>query len=121
MANTPSPLRRVFRAIKPYHVVLSPPAPQASLPQVDLRPEIQSLNLAIRDQGGRGTCSVFAMTFLLEYMYGTRLIVTANDLSEEYLNYTTNLVSGVNGDGDFFDKLDAGYQTWGIIPELTVP
>jgi hypothetical protein len=61
------------------------------------------------------------MTFLLEYMYGTRLIVTANDLSEEYLNYTTNLVSGVNGDGDFFDKLDAGYQTWGIIPELTVP
>lgn len=84
---------------------------QSSLPQVDLRQAIQSLNLAVNSQGARGTCPVFAMTFPLEYMYGTRAAVTANDLSEEYLNYAANLVSGDNSDGDFFDKLDAGYQT----------
>jgi hypothetical protein len=112
--------RKAFRPVMPYSVVLSPPSLQC-LPQVDLRPNIELLNLDVRDQNPRGTCSVFAMTFLLEYMYGTRLDVKTNDLSEEYLNYTANLVSGSNGDGDFFDKLDAGYEAWGIVPEATVP
>ncbi|HEX7312955.1 MAG TPA: C1 family peptidase [Pyrinomonadaceae bacterium] len=110
-----------FTAVKPFQVVLRAPQLLTSTPQVDLRPTIQSLNLAVRAQAPRGTCSVFAMTFLLEYMYGTRLAVTANDLSEEYLNYAANQVSGENGDGDFFDRLDAGYQKWGIVPEASVP
>lgn len=113
--------RGPFRAVKSYQVVLSPLSPQSSLPQVDLRPAIQSLNLAVASQGSRGTCSVFAMTFLLEFMYGTRLVTAAHDLSEEYLNYASNLVNGVDADGDFFDQLDAGYQAWGIVPGATVP
>src|SRR5690554_6580040 len=113
--NAP-PRRGVFRAVKPYPVKLRALSPSSSLPQVDLRPTIQSLNLGVRDQNPRGTCSVFAMTFLLEYMYGTRLVVPVNDLSEEYLNYVCNLVSGSSGDGDFFDKLDGGYLAWGIVP-----
>ena len=120
MPDTQFPHRGPFRAVKPYHVPLRSP-PQGSLPQVDLRPAIQTLNLAIRAQAPRGTCSVFALTFLLEYIYGTRLPPTANDLSEEYLNYAANLISGVNADGDFFDKLDAGYQAWGIVSEAKVP
>ena len=113
--------RRVFRAVKPFPVVLRRTQQLSSLPQVDLRPTIQSLQLAVRSQGGRGTCSVFAMTFLLEYMYRSRLAVPANDLSEEYINHAANLVSGQNGDGDFFDNIEAGYRTWGIVPEATVP
>src|SRR5215207_3911056 len=100
--------RRVFRAVKPFPVILRR-LHQQSLPQVDLRPAIQSLQLDVRFQEGRGTCSVFAMTFLLEYMYRSRLAVPANNLSEEYLNHAANLVNGQNGDGDYFDNIDAGY------------
>ncbi len=111
----------VFHAVKPFHVSFRALTPQSSLPQVDLRLTIQSLNLAIRNQGSRGTCSVFALTFLMEYMYGSRLVVPVNDLSEEYLNYAANIVSGNTTDGDFFSNLDAGYQTWGACPESTEP
>jgi hypothetical protein len=108
---------RKFTAVKPYPILIAAPP---ALPQVDLRPAIRSLGLAIRNQGSRGTCSVFAMTFLLEFMYGTRLGTPVNDLSEEYLNYVANLVSGNTGDGDFFSNLDAGYQAWGIVPEAAL-
>ncbi len=121
MSTRPLLSRRPFVAIKPYPVKLPPPGPQSKLPQVDLRPTIQSLGLSVRDQGARGTCSVFTMTFVLEYAYDTRLNSGLSDLSEEYLNYVTNLVSGNTGDGDYFDKLDAGYQAWGIIPEASEP
>jgi hypothetical protein len=110
-----------FVAVKPYPVTLRRLTIQSKLPQVDLRPAIQSLGLAVRSQGSRGTCSVFAMTFLLEYAYDTRLNNAFNDLSEEYLNYVANLVSGSAGDGDFFDNLDRGYQAWGIVPEVNEP
>ncbi len=112
--------RAIFTAVKPYHITLkSPLAP--GLPQVDLRPEIQSLGIAIRQQGGRNTCSVFAMTFLLEFMYGTRLLTPVNDLSEEYLNYVSNYVTHTSDDGGFFSDLDKGYQAWGIVPESALP
>jgi hypothetical protein len=122
MSMTQVATRPQFTAITPYPVVLqAPPPPSASLPQVDLRPRIQSLNLAVRAQAPRPTCSVFAMTFLLEFLYGTRLATPVNDLSEEYLNYASNVVGGEFADGDFFDHLDAGYQTWGIVPEASAP
>jgi hypothetical protein len=107
--------------VQPYPVIVLAPAQLSSLPQVDLRPTIRSLDLDVRNQGARNTCSAFAMTFLLEFMYCTRLNVSTNDLSEEYLNHAANLASGVNADGDFFSNLDAGYQMWGIVPERTVP
>ena len=113
--------RPVFVAIKPYSVRLSRPQPRSKLPQVDLRPTIQSLGLAVRSQGSRGTCSVFAMTLLLEYAYGTRLNTGSNDLSEEYLNYAANVATNNTGDGDYFDSLDRGYQAWGIVPEASEP
>jgi hypothetical protein len=113
--------RPVFVAIKPYSVTLRRPKPQSKLPQVDLRPTIQSLGLAVRSQGSRGTCSVFAMTLLLEYAYGTRLNTGSNDLSEEYLNYAANITTSNTGDGDYFDSLDRGYQAWGIVPEASEP
>jgi len=121
MLYPPLPRHPPFTAIKPYPVKLLPPAPRALLPQVDLRPTINSLGLSVRDQGGRNTCSVFAMTFLLEYTYDTRLNRGFTDLSEEYLNDVCNLVSGDTGDGDYFSHLDNGYQAWGIVPEASEP
>lgn len=122
MIDTRFPTRpKVFTAIKPYAVRLRPPAPLSRLLQVDLRPTINSIGLGVRSQGSRGTCSVFTLTFLLEYAYATRLTTGSNDLSEEYLNYVSNLVSGTAADGDFFDNLDRGYQSWGIVSEASSP
>jgi hypothetical protein len=61
------------------------------------------------------------MTFLLEYMYATQKNLNFRDLSEEYLNYAGNLVTGKMVDGDFYSNLDLGYQKWGIYPEGLVP
>ena len=91
-------------------------------PDVDLRPEISSLGIAIRpNQGGRGTCSVFAMTFLLDFMYAKNYGMKNADLSEEYLNYVSNLAIGQQVDGGFFDQLDKGYQKYGMVNESLVP
>ena len=94
----------------------------ANQPDVDLRPEINSLGIAIRPgQNGRGTCSVFAMTFLLEFMYGKNYGMKNADLSEEYLNYASNLAIGEQNDGGFFDQIDLGYQKYGIVAEALAP
>src|SRR5262245_44592617 len=91
-------------------------------PDVDLRPEINSLGIAVRPgQAPRGTCSVFAMTFLLEYMYGKNFGVQNADFSEEYLNLVSNLAVGQKVDGGFFDQIDLGYQKFGIVDEALLP
>jgi len=91
-------------------------------PDVDLRPEIDTAGIAIRpSQLGRGTCSVFAMTFLLEFMYAKNYELKAQDFSEEYLNFVSNLATGQKVDGGFFDEIDQGYQQYGIVNEALVP
>lgn len=91
-------------------------------PDSDLRPEIAALGIAVRpNQGNRGTCSVFAMTFLLDFMYAKHYGIKNADFSEEYLNYVSNLAIGQKVDGGFFDQLDQGYQKYGIVNELVVP
>ena len=94
----------------------------ANKPDVDLRPEIASLGITIRpSQNGRGTCSVFAVTFLLEYMYTKNYQMKATDLSEEFLNYASNLAIGTKVDGGFFDDIDKGYQKYGMVDEAMAP
>ncbi|HEU4389722.1 MAG TPA: hypothetical protein VFV34_18095, partial [Blastocatellia bacterium] len=91
-------------------------------PEVDLRPEIGSLGISVRPtQSGRGTCSVFAMTFLLEFMYAKNYGFKSPDFSEEYLNFASNLALGQKVDGGFFDEIDLGYQKYGIVDEALVP
>ncbi len=92
-----------------------------NIPAADLRPKIAQLGLGIRHQGARGTCSVHAMTFLLEYMSATRRNRNYGNLAEEYLNAVANTASGKTDDGDFFEILDQGYRSHGIVREAQFP
>jgi len=83
----------------------------------DLRTEIARRGIGIRNQGGRGTCSIHAMTFLMEYAYTEMLGGGYADLSEEYLNHVANVAVGKTDDGDYFSSAAAGYENFGIIPE----
>jgi hypothetical protein len=95
------------------------PAHPKAEPQVDLRPEIMKLGLAIRDQENRPICSVFATTFLIEYH--TARTTGKKDLhfSVEYIHWATDKVAG--GDTDFFSAIAAGYKTYGTVPEKDLP
>jgi C1A family cysteine protease len=113
------PKRQIAR---PFNVAISDIiAELGNQPDVDLRPKIKQMGIAIRNQGSRGTCSVFALTFLLEYMYARNEHYQSPDFSEEYLNYASNLAIGQYDDGGFFDALDLGYQKYGIVNESQAP
>jgi hypothetical protein len=84
-------------------------------PEVDLRPKIRQFGLPIRNQGNRGTCTVFATTFLIEYQKASMAgSPGAHILSEEYLNWAGNKVAHEASDGGFFTKFIPGYEKWGI-------
>lgn len=89
-------------------------------PDIDLRSSIVQLGLSVRSQGSRGTCSVFATTFLIEYEMSHNINASL-DLSEEFLNYASNHAINDYSDGGFFDELNQGYQKYGITSESTVP
>lgn len=91
-------------------------------PEVDLRPEIRSRGLQVREQGNRGTCTVFATTFLIEYQRAGMTGAHGGDaLSEEYLNWAGNKATGEDSDGGFFTKFISGYQAWGIARSMSMP
>jgi hypothetical protein len=114
--------RTTWTAVLPQPATFSAVIPNGfNVPAADLRPQIAAVGLAIRDQGGRPTCSVHAMTFLLEYMAATRRHHNYGNLSEEYLNLVANRASGKTDDGDFFAVLEQGYRTYGIVSEIAFP
>jgi C1A family cysteine protease len=93
---------------------------------VDLRESINRCGLnPVRDQGKRGTCTIFASTFLIEYMTCKRSRRRPGskglDFSEEYLNAVTNRVSGVKVDGSNFQEAAPGYTQFGIVNETESP
>ncbi len=109
------PLRTAPRIEVAFH----PTAPIVA--EVDLRPEIEKLGLAIRDQGNRGTCSVFATTFLIEYHTARAKKMKDLDLSEEYLNWAKNRANKTDFDGGFFTDIIRGYQQFGMVPISDMP
>jgi Papain family cysteine protease len=114
--------RTTWTAVRPSPASIAAVVPNGvNIPAADLRPTIARLGLRIRDQGNRGTCSVHAMTFLLEYMSAVRRNRHYGDLAEEYLNAVANAASGKTDDGDFFAILDQGYRGYGIVRERQFP
>ncbi|MBV8172375.1 MAG: C1 family peptidase [Candidatus Eremiobacteraeota bacterium] len=90
---------------------------------VDLRPQIKQRGLVVRDQGDRLTCTVFAITFLIEYQAaGSTAEPKGLDLSEEYLNWAGNESNGrPYQDGGKFARFINAFETWGIATAQQMP
>ncbi len=84
--------------------------------RVDLRPAFKKWGLSERQQGGRGTCSVFAVVGAMEYAVACQQDKGLR-LSVEYLNWASNEVVGKKQDGGFFSDLWKGYEAYGICGE----
>jgi hypothetical protein len=87
---------------------------------VDLRPAFTNWGLPLRQQGGRGTCSVFTLAGALEYALA-RASGTGTVLSVEFLNWASNDAIGSPADGGFFSDLWRGFAQHGICPEADWP
>jgi C1A family cysteine protease len=87
---------------------------------IDLRPEFQRWDLSPRRQGGRGTCSVFAVTGALEYSIAIRQRCGVR-LSVEFLNWAAHKAVNRTEDGGFFFELWQGYKAHGICAETNLP
>ncbi len=87
---------------------------------VDLRPNMRRYHLAPRSQLSRGTCSVFAVTFALEYALA-QARGKGIPLSVEYLNWAAHQVTGRSADGGFFHEIWRGFRAYGICPEVFMP
>jgi C1A family cysteine protease len=107
----------------------NPPSPKSkavaeksadSQRSMDLRPLFQKWELDARDQGGRGTCSVFSMTAAIEYAVATKRQHTVR-LSVECLNWAANQADNTAIDGGTFVDLWRGFATHGICPEAEMP
>ncbi len=88
---------------------------------VDLRPQINQMGMAVRDQAPRGTCTLFATTFLIEYWTGRDKSLKNVDFSEEYLAAAARRASIDKSDNYFFSEAAAGYEEYGIVEEKDVP
>lgn len=87
----------------------------------DLRPQIEQYGLGIRSQGGRGTCSVFALTFAQEFATAKKGGAKNLDFSEEYLNFLGDIAAEAKSDGGFYSDLNDGYAMYGSAPEIALP
>lgn len=88
--------------------------------EVDLRPQFEALGIAAKSQGGRGTCSVFALVGALEFELA-RATGTYEPLSEEFLNWASHKTNGRPDDGTFFSDGVAGVQQYGICLASLLP
>lgn len=88
--------------------------------RVDLRPTFERWQLSSRQQGSRGTCSVFTITGAIEYALADKGSSPMR-MSVEFLNWASNEVVGRADDGGFFSDLWRGYETYGICQEAKMP
>ena len=86
----------------------------------NLRPLFDEYGLMIKDQGGRGTCSVFALVGVMEFEYA-HLFGQRIPLSVEYLNWASNQVTGEAEDGSFFSDALSGQHKFGICEDSLFP
>jgi hypothetical protein len=111
-----------WRPAVPVHLTFIERFPAGLTPEVDLRPKIRQYRLHVRDQGNRGTCTVFATTFLIEYQKAGMLPARGGpNLSEEYLNWAGNQATGEDADGGFFTKFMSGFSAHGIANVRQMP
>ncbi len=100
--------------------------PPVLRPEVDLRPRFFQLDLFVKDQGLRPSCSVFAVVSALEYL-NAELSGNAEKLSEEYLIWATRKTthqpspsaeSSIAPEPANADKKDAGFSLESVVTAL---
>ncbi len=94
--------------------------PNLQSQEVNLKPLFDQYGVTVRDQGGRGTCSVFAIVGLMEFEYAHRYGQKVN-LSVEFLNWASNQVTGETEDGSFFSDALTGLLKYGICEDSLFP
>jgi C1A family cysteine protease len=86
----------------------------------NLHPLFENYGLDVKNQGSRGTCSVFAIVGVLEFEFAhTKGLITP--LSVEYLNWASNMVTGQIVDGSFFNDALNGLLKHGICSDEYFP
>jgi len=80
----------------------------------DLRPLFEKYGIKIYTQGARGTCSVFAVTGLLEFEFAKVSDKKVTPLSVEYLNWASNQITGEAADGSYFSDAVTALNKYGI-------
>jgi len=88
--------------------------------KVDLTQEIKRRKIDVRTQGGRGTCALEAMTFLLEYAYAG-LLNNYNHLSIDYSIQAGNEAYGETMESSCFPKYVSGYNKFGSVSNSSWP
>jgi hypothetical protein len=98
----------------------NPESSSTASPKVDLRPEFEKLKLAVRQQGKRGACQVFAMVGVIEYQLARR--GKKVDLSEQFLMWAANEANSLTMTEGFNpDFLIAGLKQYGICEASLMP
>ena len=88
-------------------------ADAAGMEEKNLRPLFEKYGIDVKNQGSRGTCSVFALIGVLEFEYAHKKDQTT-PLSVEYLNWASNKVTGQIVDGSFFGDALNGLLNYGV-------
>ena len=89
--------------------------------RVDLRPEFTKLGISAVAQGSRDTCSLFAITALVEFEIGHNTPGPHKRMSEEFLIWAANEATGQRGDQAMFWEAVQGLNTLGICTEELLP
>ncbi|MBF0360560.1 MAG: hypothetical protein HQK49_06085 [Oligoflexia bacterium] len=88
---------------------------------VDLRGEINRRGIAVRTQGGRGTCVQQTMTFILEYALTGLAGQDFNHMSIDYSTQAGNRVSNEQTEPSNFPKYLDGYNVYGTVVAASWP
>lgn len=83
--------------------------------KIDLVDNYEDWGLEPRHQGNRGTCSVFAVTHLLDYTLASAGMDA--EISPEFLNWAADQAAGHRQDGAFFHHILEGLATYGFVME----
>ena len=86
---------------------------------VDLRANLTELGFLPRQQGARGTCSVFTTCEAIEFALAKQR-QRPERLSVEFLNWSASQVAGRPSDGAFFHNAVAGFERFGICGETAM-
>ena len=89
--------------------------------EADLCPELGRLGLTARSQGGRDTCSLFAVTALAELECARATPNQPKRLSVEFLIWAANEATGRGGDQAMFYEAVHGLNALGICADELLP